>query len=215
MMRKVILTCGLLVLAAAWLSPLRGIANHAFYGHMTVHMAVVAIAAPLLALAISGTRWDPVCRVPALFPALPASLLELAVVWLWHTPVLHQAARQHPAIFAAEQATFLLSGLALWIAVFGGNRATRADRSATGVVALLLTAMHMTLLGALLALSPRALYTHTHSSTGMSPLDDQHLGGAIMLIIGGLSYVAGGLYLSADLLRTRDTPPASPGIVVR
>ena len=61
-------------------------------------------------------------------------------------------------------------------------------------------------LGALLALSPRALYLHTLAAPGaMSALDDQHLGGAIMLMTGGLSYLLGGLWLTAGLVRRRVT----------
>jgi putative membrane protein len=200
-MRRVPLLLGLLTLAGAWASPLLDHAKHAFYAHMTVHMSVVAIAAPLLALAIAGGRWDPVSERPALFSPLPASLVELAVVWTWHTPVLHAAARQNTPALAAEQATFLVSGLLLWLAVFGGHPDTRASRGAAGIVALLLTAMHMTLLGALLALSPRPPYAHLHGFSGLTPLEDQHLGGAITLIVGGLSYLAGGLWLSVGLLR--------------
>ena len=74
-------------------------------------------------------------------------------------------------------------------------------RAAAGVVALLLTSMHMTLLGALLALSPRPLYAH--AGHGPSALDEQHLGGAIMLGVGGVSYLAGGLWLSVRLLHLR------------
>jgi hypothetical protein len=74
-------------------------------------------------------------------------------------------------------------------------------RNAGGIVALLLTSMHMTLLGALLALTPRPLYSHAGGFTGLSPLDDEHLGGAIMLLTGGLSYLLGGLVLAAGLLR--------------
>jgi putative membrane protein len=68
------------------------------------------------------------------------------------------------------------------------------------VVALLLTSMHMTLLGALLALAPRPLY-HRAPASMPSALDDQHLGGAIMLLVGGLAYLAGGLGLTLDVLR--------------
>jgi putative membrane protein len=61
----------------------------------------------------------------------------------------------------------------------------------------------MTLLGALLALTPRPLYQHTGGFSGLTPLEDQHLGGAIMLLVGGLSYLVGGLGLTARLLRGR------------
>ena len=61
--------------------------------------------------------------------------------------------------------------------------------------------MHMTLLGALLALSPRPLYAHAGEFNGLTALDDQHLGGAIMLLVGGISYLFGGLWLTVRLLR--------------
>ncbi len=39
------------------------------------------------------------------------------------------------------------------------------------------------------------------SHSGLTPLEDQHLGGAIMLVGGGVSYLLGGLWLSGRLLR--------------
>jgi putative membrane protein len=86
------------------------------------------------------------------------------------------------------------------LSAFGGDVAAAGKRSAAGVVGLLLTAMHMTLLGALLALSSRPLYSHAQGLTALRALDDQHLGGAIMLLIGGVSYLVGGLWLIVRLL---------------
>jgi putative membrane protein len=59
----------------------------------------------------------------------------------------------------------------------------------------------MTFLGALLALAPRPLYTHVAQFAGLTQLEDQHLGGAIMLVVGGVSYLGGGLWLTASLVR--------------
>ena len=198
-MRRVLLILGLLALAAAWLGPLPRLAGQAFFAHMTMHMGVVALAAPLLALGVAGGRLDPVREAPKLFAPVPASLLELVVVWAWHAPALHMAARHGAAALVVEQGMFLLSGLFVWLSAFGGD--SSRGRSAAGVVGLLLTSMHMTLLGALLALSPRPLYTHAGGFAGLAPLEDQHLGGAIMLTAGGVSYLAGGLWLTAGLLR--------------
>ena len=180
---------GLLVLAAAWVVPWRDLVP-AFSAHMIMHMLVVAVAAPLLALGVAGRRWDPVARAPAWFPPIPLSIVELVVVWTWHAPSLHHAARH---LLWLEQLSFLVAGLLVWMSAFGGDPRDR-DRRGAGLVALLLTSMHMTLLGALLALSPRALYAH-------GDLSDQHLGGAIMLLVGGISYLAGGLWIAVGLLR--------------
>jgi putative membrane protein len=198
MSHSIALALGLFALGAAWLLPLDALLGGAFSAHMTMHMGVVAIAAPLLALGLAGSPLDPVRWRPALFPPIPISLVELLVVWMWHAPALHHAARHSTALLAVEQASFLISGLLVWLAAFGGGAVKRAQRRGAGVGALLLTSMHMTLLGALLALPTRALYTHAGHEHA---LDDQHLGGAIMLIVGGVAYLAGGLWLSAELLR--------------
>ena len=191
---------GCFTLLVVWvLLPL--LASHAFYVHMTMHMGVVAVAAPLLAIAIAGEQLDPVARFPQWFPPIPISLLELVVVWGWHAPGPHQFARHTLLGLFAEQSMFLVCGLLLWLSAFGGSSTHDTNRAAVGVIGLLLTMMHMVLLGALLALSPRALYGHVASHSGLTAIEDQHLGGAIMLLCGGVSYLLGGLWLSGRLLR--------------
>lgn len=233
-MRALSFSLGLLTLAAAWLGWFHALLPGPFSAHMTAHMAVVAVAAPLCALGIAGTAFDPVPRAPRFFAPVPASIVELVLVWAWHTPGLHHAARNVPLAFAAEQASFAGAGLWLWLAALGGARGTPGtspDRAGAGILGLLLTSMHMTLLGALLALPPRVLYggadghgghgphaehrgheahgAHAHGASPAAPratigaLEDQHLGGAIMIVLGGASYLVGGLWLSVGLVRGR------------
>jgi putative membrane protein len=201
MKRRVLLILGLLALAGLWLGPLPKLAQHAFAAHMALHMGIVAIAAPLLALGIGGSSVDPVQKAPAFFPPIPLSVLELIIVWAWHAPALHHWARNGFGGFALEQGTFLIAGLLVWLSALGGGATRRGERAGAGIAALLLTSMHMTLLGALLALTPRALYSHSEHMSALTPLDDQHLGGAIMLLVGGVSYLAGGLWLTTGLIR--------------
>ena len=204
-MRRVLLVLGLLTLAGAWVWPLPKLARHAFFAHMAMHMGVVAVAAPLIALGVAGGPFDPVRQAPALFSPVPISMLELVVVWAWHAPALHHAARHHAIGLFAEQGMFLVTGLLLWLSAFGGSSEHNRARRAAGIVGLLLTFMHMTLLGALLALSPRPLYDHVATESGLTALEDQHLGGAIMLIVGGISYLAGCLWLTVGLIRNGRT----------
>jgi putative membrane protein len=190
---------GILVLVLLWLGPLPGWAAHSFSAHMLLHMGVVAVAAPLIGLTCAR-RWSdaPGARLPLLHP-VPASVFELVVVWAWHTPALHHAAQHRLDVLFGEQAMFLVAGVWLWSAAFGGARAWM------GVAALWFTSIHMTLLGAIFALAPRALYMKS-DAVGIAALADQHLGGGIMLLVGGVSYLAGGLWLAFQGLVT-DTPP--------
>jgi putative membrane protein len=225
-MRSLLTWLGSCTLAAAWLGLPGLLLPGPFSAHMTLHMAVVAVAAPLLAFGVAGGPLDPVRRWPAVFAVVPASIAELLLVWGWHTPALHHAARNSLLAFMCEQGSFLASGLWLWLSAVGGERDGERQslgRTGAGIVGLLLTCMHMTLLGALLALPPRPLYDHgahaghaahaapagapeprdARAGAGISPLDDQHLGGAIMIVLGGASYLAGGLWLAVGLLRRR------------
>jgi putative membrane protein len=202
--RRLALIAALGTLVIVWAGPLRLVAGHSFTAHMIMHMGVVAVAAPLLALAIADTRFDPSDRLPILLAPLPASLWELVVVWGWHAPVLHAFARGSAIGVALEQASFLAAGLVLWLACISARNA------AAGIFGLLFTSMHMTLLGALLALSPRPLYESAHvHSLGMSALEDQNLGGVVMLGVGGAAYLFGGLVLMARLLNAG--PSSLPG----
>ncbi|QEG33371.1 cytochrome c oxidase assembly protein [Bythopirellula goksoeyrii] len=203
-MRSVLFISGLLILAFAWMGPLPEMAAHSFSAHMTLHMLIVAVIAPLLSFALAGLAIDPVRHMAALFSPIPASVGELLIVWAWHAPWLHHFARNSSIGFALEQTMFLAAGVWVWLSAFGGTMPRSKSRAAAGVVGLLLTSMHMTLLGALLALAPRLLFNHHHSLIGLSPLQDQHLGGAVMLVVGGIAYLAGGLWLTVDLANQRN-----------
>jgi putative membrane protein len=205
--RSLCLWLGLAVLAAVWLGPLPRLAGQAFFAHMLMHMGVVAVAAPFLALGVAGGPWDLARKAPRLFAPIQASILELVIVWAWHAPALHHVARHHAAMLVLEQGMFFIAGVYVWLSAFGGDPLSRPSRNAAGVLALLLTAMHMTLLGALLALSPRPLYAHMEGYAQLTAIDDQHLGGAIMLLIGGIAYLLGGLWLTFRLLQ--DPLPAA------
>ena len=201
-MRWPFLLAGTLVVVLLWGGPLRQASGHAFTSHMAIHMGLVAVAAPLLAAGVAGTRFDPSPRHPILFGPLPASLVELVVVWGWHAPALHEAARTGTVAFVAEQASFLLSGLLVWTACLGFAASGRTGRSLLGTLGHLLTSIHMTLLGALLAFANRPLYAHRdHGPDMQAVLDDQQTGGVVMLLVGGASYLLGGLVLMARVLR--------------
>lgn len=200
------LILGCTVLAAVWLGPLVALAGQSFAAHMTMHVAVVAVAAPLLAIRIvqvtSGGLW-----LPRLLAApVVASVAEFAAIWGWHLPAAHAFARTSTTGLVLEQASFLITALWLWTAALARPSAA-SDPGGAGVLALLLTSMHMILLGTLLTLAPRSLYHVGHSDVGLSGfahgLSDLHVGGMIMLLGGGLPYLAGGLFLVWRLLNGR------------
>ncbi|ASR06496.1 MULTISPECIES: cytochrome c oxidase assembly protein [Rhizobium] len=169
--------------------------------HMIVHMTTVAIAAPLLAIAVSGRRPDPAVHLPWFGPLL-ASVAELLVVWLWHMPALRRLAETRLDAMLLEQASFLLAGILLWTACF--RRHEEGTQRLAGIIGLLFTSIHMTLLGVLLTLAPRPLYgvgDVTCLGFALSRDTDQQLGGVVMLLVGAASYMLGAIILLADVLK--------------
>lgn len=176
-----------LALVFAWAAPLDRWIGGGFPAHMLTHMTLVAVAAPAVVLAFPGAFQR--LRVPV----LAGAVLEFLIVWGWHLPALHGAARTAGSWFLLEQALFLFGGLAVWAG------ALRAAEPLAGAGGLLLTSMHMTLLGALLVLASDDLYA---AYCGTPPdVIGQRLGGLLMLAIGSPVYLIGGLCLTATALR--------------
>ncbi|QUS35264.1 cytochrome c oxidase assembly protein [Falsirhodobacter algicola] len=189
MPRAMLAMAGCLILAVIWLLPLEAWLGR-FPLHMVRHMMLVAVVPPLLIL--GWPRLGQICAVPVLL----AAGAEFLLVWAWHLPSFHGAAATGPAAFAVEQASFLAVGLLAWAGFLG------AANPLAGAAGLLLTFMHMTLLGAILVLAPRDVYA---AACGTDPdLAAQQIGGMIMLGLGTPIYLVAGLTLVARALNLRE-----------
>jgi putative membrane protein len=189
------LAAGGAILALAWLGPLPGLVHASFTAHMVLHMTVVGLGVPLVAAGLVRARDWPEEGWPGLTVA--ASLIDFAVVWIWHAPALHHASRSDGGVLALEQASFAAAALLLWMTALTGP-------PLAGAMALFLTSMHMVLLGALLGLAPRLLYAgHAgHGAAGMDPLTDQQTGGVIMMALGGVIYFGAATHRAARGLQS-------------
>lgn len=187
------LIAGLLICALAWFTP-QVAWPWSFADHMARHIAVVAIAAPFVAYALTGSR------VARRVSPMLAVIVEFVAVWGWHAPAAHAAAQTSTLWFVAEQASYLGAGVLVWIAVL------RPTLSLAGPVGLLVTSMHMTLLGALLIFGTRAIYP----SAICGGAADQQAGGMIMLGIGTPIYLIAGLILVARDLLAEPAKVAEP-----
>lgn len=182
-------TCFLAVLVVAavlWFAPWPDAGLQPFTIHMLRHIAMIAVIAPLLVFAypLGEVRISP----------LLTSVVEFVVVWGWHLPWPHAVAAVSPLALALEQASYLGSGFLLWSSVL------RGVSPLAGAGGMLLTSMHMTLLGALLILAQRPLYETF--CFGAEPLADQRIGGMLMLTIGTVVYLVAGLWLVSRILAT-------------
>src|SRR5690606_17561398 len=92
---------GMAVLAIAFVSPLCALTVALFSARVVHHVLLVAVAAPLLALAwpLGRERFAPLLT--------PLLLLHTAIFWLWHAPDAYTLALADTAIYWLMQASLL------------------------------------------------------------------------------------------------------------
>lgn len=200
---------GWLVLAIALVSPLHAAGEQLFSAHMVQHELLMAVAAPLLVLGRPAVAmvWQlppgarpytrPVFRwlqQPAL-----AWIVHFAALWLWHIPLLFQATLSSDLAHSLQHTSFLVSALWFWWTVFGTHS---TSRHTTGLLLLFTTAIHTSILGALLTFSNTVWYPAYANTAewGLTALEDQQLGGLIMWVPAGLAYVIAALAVVAQWL---------------
>ena len=183
---------GLALLAALWLGPLPALAGVSMTAHMLLHVGVTAVVPALLKI-----RPPRGIGAPAL---VLAAVADMVVVWTWHLPEPHLWASLSDTGFVVQQASFLAVGLAVW------SLAEAAGRVAAAVL-LMVTGMHMTMLGVLMTLAPTVLYPGVCGGGpfGLSPLEDQQMAGVVMAVLAPAVYWVGGLVRLAPALAEEGT----------
>ena len=216
---------GWVALVVALVSPLHPWGRVLFSAHMTQHEVLMLVAAPLLVLgkplvatlralpagwahrlaeAANAPAWKSTWGVVT--NAFAAWLVHGLVLWVWHLPSLFQATLDNEFVHAVQHLSFLLSALLFWWAILQGRR--HALNYGLAVLYLFTTAVHSGLLGALLTFA-RTLwypaYAGKTASWGLTPLEDQQLGGLIMWVPACALYIIAGLALFAAWLRESET----------
>jgi putative membrane protein len=214
---------GWIALAVALLSPVDALGSQLFWVHMIQHEILMLLAAPLLVLGrplplflwffpAAVRDWlGMAIRSPAvtivwngLTRPVTAWALHALALWLWHAPTLFGAALQNPLVHDLQHLSFLATALLFW----SGLLSVRSHSGAgAGILYLFTTAVHSSVLGALITLTDKAwypAYTATAPAHGWLTLEDQQLGGLIMWIPGSMVYVVFALVLLSRWLRAQE-----------
>jgi putative membrane protein len=211
---------GWVAAVAALVSPIDALGSVLFSAHMVQHEILMVVAAPLMVLGIpsriaGGLRNDFGLSI------LLAWILHAAAIVAWHVPVLFDAAVHHDVIHALQHLSFFGTAVLFWFSLLTKVGQPDNTRAGVAVVSIFTTAAYTTALGALLTIAPKpwySVYDTTTTAWGLTPLEDQQLGGLVMWVPGGIVYTAAGLWLFAKWLKGAGTPWLKPsratGIVV-
>lgn len=213
--------CGMVLLTLAILGPLDVLGDVLFSVHMTQHMALMSVVAPLLVVGPpvvaflaglprgwgnalsrwwnrrSWTRvfWDRVASPGT------ASIIQGLALFAWHLPKVLELALVVDPVHDAMHISYLVAGLLFWWSLV---RCYHQDVGpAFAGIGIVSTMMYMGFLSALLVFAPVPLYPAYIGRSepwGLSALEDQQLAGLIMWVPASIPYFVGGLGLVAGYL---------------
>jgi cytochrome c oxidase assembly factor CtaG len=194
---------GLAVLLVAVDGPPDVLAEVSFTAHMTQHLLIQLVAAPLLVLGApvglllrADPPWAPRRYLARLLRTRPARLLAhpltgvsvfSGVLLLTHLTPLYDLALRSPAVHGAEHAAYLVAALLLWTPLIGTDPLPHRPGGPARALCLLLSMPAPALLGVAIAGSRRVLYpsyARVVPPWGGSALSDQHTAGTLMWVAG-------------------------------
>ena len=192
---------GLALQAVGLLSPVDTLGDDLLSAHMAQHLLIADLAAPFL---LVGLR-NPVLvfflpravlvplarrrRLRSWFRTLRRPLVAIPVYTLvlygWHFGVFFEAAVRHPVVHALQHASFVGIGMLVWWSVLEPKR-----RRPRGELWKILHILGARMLGMMLGMSfvliRSPVYTGVYGSgdrRGLTPLDDQQIAGAMMVVL--------------------------------
>jgi putative membrane protein len=220
--RSWLFVAGWLVLCLSLVSPLHEGGERSFTLHMVEHELIMLVATFLLAASHAGgaLAWG----LPALLrrslaggwksplawlwrrltEPVTATLVQGAVMWVWHAPDLFDRTLTSQGWHIAQHLSFILASLLFWSAMLDQRRGGYLLSAAC----LFATSLIEGALGALMALSSSPWYAAYGamglSGIGLDPTTDQQLAGLIMWVPGGLVHGGAALLLLYAWLKAND-----------
>jgi putative membrane protein len=203
--RLVSFVAGVLALVAALISPIDGLGEQLFSAHMLQHILALDVAPILLILGLTKVMLRPLTRRlvgveralgPLGHPAF-AVVVYVGVIWFWHVPVFYDAALTSAPVHALEHMSFTAAGFVFWWHLLAPipRRHPMKGLGMLGYVSS--TKVLIGVLAIVLAFSPELLYDGYAAQPdwfGITPIEDQHVGGAMMALQQAIVIIALALF---------------------
>ena len=189
--RQACFAAGLITLAIALSYPVDSLADQLLVAHMAEHLVIGDISALLIVLGLTGPLLAPLLRRRWIAPlrvfthplvALPAWIVSF---YVWHLPVLYQAALRHDLIHGLQHACFLFFGIAMWMALLGPLPKPAWFGNAAKLVYIIVVRLAGTVLANFLIFSGTVLYPIYRAGDAkwhISPMGDQIAAAGLMMV---------------------------------
>jgi cytochrome c oxidase assembly factor CtaG len=194
--RVVLFSLGIALLFLAFASPVAAIGERELFSfHMLQHVVIGDLAPLCLLAGLSGPilrpllALRPVERLRVLAHPAVALPVWAANLYVWHVPFLYEAAVRHSAVHALEHVSFFTAGLIVWLPVLETLPAPEWFGTGPKLGYIAGVRVVETVLGNVFVWSGTVfyrVYDRGDELWGISPLQDQGLAGAVMMIEGSL-----------------------------
>src|SRR5215210_4493603 len=186
--RVAVFALGVLLVAAAVVSPVAELAHERFSLHMVQHVLLGDLAPLALLAGLTGPLLRPVLALPpvqalrVLAHPLVAFPLWVANLYLWHLPFAYEAAIRNDLVHALEHASFFAAGVLMWAPVLETLPAPAWFGSAAKLGYIVAVRLASTVLANVFFWSGHVFYG-PYAGAG---LGDQATAGAVMMIEGSV-----------------------------
>ena len=194
--RILLFAVGIGLLLAAFVSPIAAIGEEELFSfHMLQHVLLGDLAPLCLLAGLSGPMLRPLLafrtveRLRVLANPIVALPIWAANLYLWHVPFLYEAAVRHSAVHALEHTCFFTAGLIMWLPVLETLPAPEWFGTGAKLAYIACVRVVETVLGNVFVWSGSVfygVYARGDELWGVSPLQDQGLAGAVMMIEGSI-----------------------------
>jgi putative membrane protein len=195
--RPLCFVLGLGVILVSLNGPIHDLSDsYLFSVHMAQHLLLTMVLPPLLIAGTPGWLIDAAAR-PApvrgvarfLTHPVVAGVLFSAVLLVWHTVDAYDLMMRNHDVHVVTHLMFMVTAVLLWWPVTSPSAVLPRLGPGIGMLYLFLVQIPMQILGAIITFADAPLYPWYSAASrtwGLSPLDDQKLGGLLMWIPGNL-----------------------------
>jgi len=198
--QRVSFFAGLGVIFASLNGPLHDLSDYyLFSAHMVQHLLLTLVAPPLLIAGVAGWMLRPALRRRVIGPAArwatrvtSCYLIFNVVIAVWHLPPVYNTAMAYHPVHIAQHLTFMVAAVLMWWPLLSPLPELPRLAYPAQMLYCFLMMIPMSIVAIYIAMADSVLYpayAFAPRMWGISPLEDQLIGGLIMWIPGGLFFL--------------------------
>jgi putative membrane protein len=199
--RIVCFIAGLVVILGSLNGPIHDLSDYYLFSiHMVQHLLLTLVLPPLLIAGLPGWLADALARPPAVRAAgrflthpLVAGIIFTVTLLVWHLVPMYDLMMRNHEVHVATHLMFMVAAVIMWWPALSSSTLVPPLGYGLRALYLFLVSIPMQVVAALITFADDVLYewySVAPRTWGLSPKDDQQLGGLLMWVPGNMYMLA-------------------------